>query len=149
MTVELAFQAIDEGPPLIILHGLLGSKRNWAGIAKTLSAHYHVYCLDLRNHGESPWADGMDYATMATDVHEFIKRHALTAATVIGHSMGGKTAMALSLLHGEALNALVVVDIAPVARNGEDIRGYLDDLLEVPLAAFRDRQKLKSISPKA
>ena len=63
--------------------------------------------------------------------------------------MGGKTAMALSLLHGEALNALVVVDIAPVARNGEDIRGYLDDLLEVPLAAFRDRQKLKSISPKA
>ena len=143
MPVELAFTAFGKGPPLIILHGLFGSKRNWAGIAKALSSHYHVFCLDLRNHGESPWADAMDYATMAADVHDFIKRHALAGATVIGHSMGGKTAMALSLQHGETLNALVVVDIAPVAHNGADVRGYLEELLEVPLAAFRDRAEVE------
>ncbi|MBC8269823.1 MAG: alpha/beta fold hydrolase [Rhodospirillaceae bacterium] len=143
MPVELAYKAFGKGPPLIILHGLFGSKRNWASIAKALSAHFHVFCLDLRNHGESPWADGMDYATMAADVHGFIKRHALAGATVIGHSMGGKTAMALSLLHGEALNALVVVDIAPVAHSGADIRSYLETLMEVPLAAFRDRAEVE------
>jgi esterase len=143
MPVELAFKAFGKGPPLIILHGLFGSKRNWSGIAKALSSHYHVFCLDLRNHGESPWADGMDYATLAADVHAFIKRHALAGATVIGHSMGGKTAMALSLLHGEAMNALVVVDIAPVAHSGADVRGYLETLLEIPLAAFTGRAEVE------
>jgi esterase len=143
MTLELAFKSFGKGPPLIILHGLFGSKRNWAGIAKALSAHYHVFCLDLRNHGDSPWVDGMDYATMAADVHGFIKRHALAGATVIGHSMGGKTAMALSLLHGEALSALVVVDIAPVVHSGADVRGYLETLLEIPLAAFQSRAEVE------
>ncbi|NQU55675.1 MAG: alpha/beta fold hydrolase [Rhodospirillales bacterium] len=153
MPVELAFQALGKGPPLIILHGLFGSKRNWAGIAKALSAHYHVFCLDLRNHGDSPWADGMDYASMAGDVQAFIKAHALTEARVIGHSMGGKTAMALSLLHGEAVDALVVVDIAPVPHTGSDVRGYLDILVELPLAAFSTRaeveQHLTDIIPEA
>ena len=68
MSLELAFKAIGKGPPLVILHGLFGSKRNWAGIAKALSGHYHVFCLDIRNHGDSPWADGMDYATLADDI---------------------------------------------------------------------------------
>ena len=143
MPVELAFQAIGKGPPLIILHGLFGSKRNWSAIAKALSGHYHVFCLDLRNHGDSPWADGMDYATMAGDVQAFIKAHALQGASVIGHSMGGKTAMALSLLHGELIGSLVVVDIAPVVHTGSDVRGYLDILVELPLAAFASRAEVE------
>lgn len=137
--VELAFQAYGHGQPLIILHGLFGSRRNWSAIAKALSADFHVYCLDIRNHGDSPWADGMDYATLAEDVLAFIKRHGLQGATVIGHSMGGKTAMALALLHGEVLSRLVVVDIAPVPNTGSDVRGYLDIMVEMPLAAFSSR----------
>jgi len=143
MPVELAFKAFGKGPPLIILHGLFGSKRNWAGIAKALSAHYHVYCLDLRNHGDSPWAEPMDYPSMAGDVQAFIKAHALHGARVIGHSMGGKTAMTLSLLHGEAVAALVVVDIAPAIHAGSDVRGYLDILIELPLAAFSNRGEVE------
>lgn len=143
MSVELAFKAIGKGPPLVILHGLFGSKRNWAGIAKALSDHYHVYCLDIRNHGESPWADGMDYATLAGDVYDFLKHHGLHKTTVIGHSMGGKTAMALSLLHAEAVEALVVVDIAPVDTIGEDVREYLDILVELPLAAYSSRSEVE------
>ncbi len=144
MPVELAFQAIGKGPPLIILHGLFGSKRNWSAIAKALSGHYHVFCLDLRNHGDSPWADNMDYATMAGDVQAFIKAHALHGASVIGHSMGGKTAMGLSLLHGELIGSLVVVDIAPVPHTGSDVRGYLDILVELPLAAFASRAEVEA-----
>jgi pimeloyl-ACP methyl ester carboxylesterase len=142
MPVELAFKAFGKGPPLIILHGLFGSKRNWSAIAKALSDRYHVFCLDLRNHGDSPWADAMDYATLAGDVQGFIKRHALAGACVIGHSLGGKTAMALSLLHGEAVARLVVVDIAPVAHPGSDVRGYLEVLTELPLAAFSTRAEV-------
>lgn len=143
MPVELSFNALGKGPPLIILHGLFGSKRNWMSIAKNLSDHYHVFCLDARNHGDSPWADGMDYATLAGDVYDFIKRHGLHKATVIGHSMGGKTAMALSLLHAEVVDALVVVDIAPVATIGEDVRSYLDSMIELPLAAFSSRTEVE------
>lgn len=143
MPVQLAFNTFGKGPPLIILHGLFGSKRNWSAIAKALSDRYHVFCLDLRNHGDSPWAEGMDYASMAGDVLAFIKAHALAGATVIGHSMGGKTAMALSLLHGEAVARLVVVDIAPVAHTGSDVRGYLDMMTELPLAAFANRAEVE------
>lgn len=143
MSVELAYTALGKGPPMIILHGLFGSKRNWMSIAKNLSSHYHVFCLDARNHGDSPWADGMDYATLAGDVYDFIRRHGLHATTVIGHSMGGKTAMALSLLHAEVVSTLVVVDIAPVITIGEDVRSYLESLIEVPLAAFSSRSEVE------
>ncbi len=139
MAADLAFQAFGQGPPLVILHGLLGSKRNWSAIAKALSADHHVFCLDARNHGDSPWTDGMDYATLAEDVRAFIKAHGLGRATVIGHSMGGKTAMALALLHPESVAALVVVDIAPVINPATDVQGYLEIMTEMPLAAFSTR----------
>ncbi len=144
MPIELAFNDFGKGPPLVILHGLFGSKRNWSSIAKALSNRYHVFCLDLRNHGDSPWADGMDYRALAGDVHAFLKRHALHKATVIGHSMGGKTAMALSLLHGELVDALVVVDIAPAPTAGDDVRDYLEILAELPLAAFSSRSEIEN-----
>lgn len=144
MTVELAFKAFGKGPPLIILHGLLGSKNNWSGIAKALSGQFHVFCLDIRNHGESPWVDGMDYALLAGDVHDFVKHHALHRATVIGHSMGGKTAMALSLLHPQSVASLIVVDIAPVASEGVDVREYVNLLAEMPLASFTTRAEVEN-----
>ncbi|MGI9511178.1 MAG: alpha/beta fold hydrolase [Geminicoccaceae bacterium] len=113
--VELAVQRYgDAGTPIVILHGLLGSGRNWASIAKRLASDHKVETLDLRNHGSSPWADAMTYALMASDVRAHIERTALGPVTLIGHSMGGKTAMRLALDAPSLVERLVVVDIAPV-----------------------------------
>lgn len=114
MTVDLAFESIGSGPPVLILHGLFGSGGNWRRIARELSSTHRVLTVDLRNHGSSPWADSMGYLDMAADVQCLIEREQLGAVTVVGHSMGGKVAMALALAHAELVSRLVVVDIAPV-----------------------------------
>ena len=77
MNAFLSCAEIGDGPPLIILHGLFGWKRNWAGIAKALSDNHRVFTLDLRNHGQSPHAPGMSYEDMAQDVTDFIDAHDL------------------------------------------------------------------------
>ena len=102
MMVELAFSdtGSDEpggGPPLIILPGLFGSKRNWSAIARELGRHRRVITADLRNHGESPWTDRHDYPGLAADVARLIEAHTAGRASVLGHSMGGKAAMMLAL----------------------------------------------------
>jgi len=112
--LDLAFETIGDGPPLVVLHGLFGSGRNWRGVARHLAATHRVWTVDLRNHGDSPWADSMDYPAMAEDLRGFMARHGLFGATVLGHSMGGKVAMALALTHAELVGRLIVVDIAPV-----------------------------------
>ncbi|NKB64077.1 MAG: alpha/beta fold hydrolase [Gammaproteobacteria bacterium] len=75
--------------PLIILHGLFGSSSNWRSIARRLSSNRTVICLDLRNHGQSPWSDEMDYESMALDVAHLIQQHQLRNPILLGHSMGG------------------------------------------------------------
>ena len=80
----------------MILHGLFGMGRNWATIAKALSETHRVLTLDLRNHGASPWDDAMDYPLMAGDVAKLIETQFAGPVAVIGHSMGGKVAMALA-----------------------------------------------------
>lgn len=100
-------------PPLIIVHGLFGSARNWGVIAKRLSDERQVIAVDLRNHGDSPWTDSHTYFDMADDLAEVIAAHGGTA-DLIGHSMGGKAAMVLALTHAERLSRLIVADIAPV-----------------------------------
>ena len=114
MALTLACKDFGAGPPIIVLHGLFGSARNWQAIAKRLAAHYHVCTLDLRNHGASPWADSMSYHDMAEDVAEFVEARALAPAAVLGHSMGGKVAMTLALSQPPLVRGLVVADIAPV-----------------------------------
>ncbi|PWC33886.1 alpha/beta fold hydrolase [Azospirillum sp. TSO35-2] len=103
------------GTPLLVLHGLFGSARNWQTLARRFAESRRVYALDLRNHGGAPWDDGMSYPEMADDVLRFLDDRGFARATVVGHSMGGKTAMALALAHPERVERLVVVDIAPVA----------------------------------
>lgn len=115
MAVRLTAVEYGAGPPLAILHGLFGSGRNWAGIAQHLAANHRVIALDLRNHGASAWADAMDYPAMAEDVQETLVALGHRRFALLGHSMGGKTAMTLSLAHPDAVERLVVVDIAPVA----------------------------------
>jgi esterase len=114
MTVTLAATEYGAGKPVAILHGLFGSARNWAGIAQRLAGRYRVIAFDLRNHGTSPWADWMDYAAMAEDVRMAMAAHGHRRFALIGHSMGGKAAMVLALSDPDAVERLVVVDIAPM-----------------------------------
>lgn len=114
MAVTLSYNDFGAGPPILILHGLFGSGRNWSAIAKQLADTHHVYALDLRNHGNSPWADAMSYSDLVDDIRDFIEQHGLENTAVLGHSMGGKTAMLLALKYGDLVDSLIVVDVAPV-----------------------------------
>jgi len=98
---------------LVVLHGLLGSSRNWLTIGGDLASRHHVFALDLRNHGKSPHGAPMDYATMVDDVLTWLDARGLPKVTLMGHSMGGKVAMLLACRHPARVERLVVVDIAP------------------------------------
>ncbi|MGH8018503.1 MAG: alpha/beta fold hydrolase, partial [Opitutaceae bacterium] len=102
-------------PPLIILHGLLGSSRNWQSAGRDLAEHFHVHALDLRNHGDSFHAREMDYPAMAMDVAAWMGAHGIERARLIGHSMGGKVGMVLACRFPQRLEKFVAVDIAPRA----------------------------------
>jgi len=108
-------------PPLLIAHGLYGSARNWGVIAKRLSDERLVIAVDMRNHGHSPWADTHSYPEMAEDLAQVIAEHG-GQMDVVGHSMGGKAAMMLALNHPEAVNRMLVADIAPVAYSHSQIQ---------------------------
>jgi esterase len=101
------------GSPIIILHGLYGSSDNWLSIGKELSRDYLVYLVDLRNHGNSPHTDRHTYPLMKLDLLEFVDRHDIEKAVIIGHSMGGKVAMTFSAEFPERINSMVVIDIGP------------------------------------
>jgi len=111
--MNLYHRQMGEGPPLIILHGLYGSSDNWLNIGKKLADSHQVYLPDQRNHGRSPHSDTHTYPAMRDDLLAFMDREGLDKATVLGHSMGGKTAAYLAVSHPERLNRLIVVDIAP------------------------------------
>jgi pimeloyl-ACP methyl ester carboxylesterase len=111
--MKLFYRKSGEGPPLIILHGLFGSSDNWYSLSKKFAEHFTTYLVDQRNHGQSPPSDEMDYKLLTTDLHEFINDHELTAPIVIGHSMGGKTAMNFAIKFPDLVSKLIVVDIMP------------------------------------
>jgi len=100
-------------PPLIVLHGLLGSSRNWQSTGADLSKRYHVLALDLRNHGRSPHAEEMTFSAMAEDVLGWMDAQGIARTTLMGHSLGGKVAMLIACRHPERIERLVVVDVAP------------------------------------
>lgn len=99
--------------PLIIMHGLLGSSRNWITIGKALAEHYEVFALDLRNHGDSSHAQDMDFDAMAKDLDNFIGEQGLGSVHLLGHSLGGKVAMHFAVADFRKVESLTVVDIAP------------------------------------
>ena len=138
MKLRLAAAEYGEGPALAILHGLFGSARNWAGVAGRLAAHHRVIALDLRNHGASPWADTMDYAEMADDVRTTLRALGHRRFALLGHSMGGKVAMAAALRHGGEVERLVVVDIAPT-RYAPHHLGYVRAMRALDLGAVQRR----------
>lgn len=113
--MKLASQVSGSGRPLVILHGLFGSARNWAAVGRALADSYELHVLDARNHGASPHSDSMTYQEMAGDLRESMTAEGLKGAAVMGHSMGGKIAMTLALQEPDMIGALIVADIAPVA----------------------------------
>jgi len=111
--MKINYKNFGKGKPLIILHGLYGSSDNWYSVAKELSGKFMVYLPDARNHGKSGHTQNHDYESMKEDLLDFIKQHDIVHPIIIGHSMGGKTAMQFALDHPEKLKKLVVVDISP------------------------------------
>ncbi|MCS7296889.1 MAG: alpha/beta fold hydrolase [Bacteroidia bacterium] len=124
--MRLYFERLGEGPPAyFFLHGFLGSGDNWRSIARGLEIGGTFYLIDARNHGRSPHASTHRYPDMAQDLLELMESEALSQAHLLGHSMGGKTAMYVALHFPQQVSSLVVVDIAPRSY----ARGH-DDLLE-------------------
>lgn len=143
--IDLAFKGFGEaGKPIVILHGLLGSGRNWASHAKHLGKSHRVVTLDLRNHGSSPWSDEMTYEAMADDVRRFVELRDLGPITLIGHSMGGKAAMRLALDHPALVEKLVVVDIAPVDYDHSTV-AYVDAMQAIDVGQQASRQAIDDL----
>lgn len=114
MALTLHFRKYGGGTPLLVLHGLFGLADNWQTFAKQMAeSGFAVYALDLRNHGSSPHTDEFNYRLMASDVMQFMQEQQLNSASVLGHSMGGKTAMQFALSYPDMTDKLIVVDIAP------------------------------------
>lgn len=132
-------------PPVVILHGLLGSSRNWQTVGRDLAAKYHVFALDLRNHGQSPHADEMTYAAMVADVLAWLAAQGLSRVSLLGHSMGGKAAMLLACEHPERVERLMVVDIAPKDYRWEAHRAEFAAMneLDLPHLASRAEAELR------
>ena len=124
--LELHHVQFGEGPDLIILHGLFGSGNNWRSFAKKLSKDFRISLVDLRNHGRSPDSEEMDYVKMLEDVLLFLEQKTAGSVSILGHSMGGKTAMQLALRHPQKIQNLIVGDISPVVyTHGDGHRNYL------------------------
>jgi esterase len=140
--IELAFEEFGsaDNAPLIILHGFLASSRNWRFVAQKLAAQFHVYVVDMRNHGTSPHASLMDYPSMAQDLLLFLNQRGLQKASLLGHSMGGKIAMWFALNHPDYVNKLIVADIAPVSYS-HSFDDTLNALRSLPLEEISNRKQ--------
>ncbi|MEY8883489.1 alpha/beta fold hydrolase [Donghicola sp. XS_ASV15] len=135
----LNFDTYGAGDPaLMIVHGLYGSARNWGVISRRMADSRRVIAVDQRNHGESPWFDAHGYLDMAQDLAEVIEAEMPNGAIVLGHSMGGKAAMALALTRPELVKGLVVADIAPVTYAHSQIQ-YVDAMRGLDLSSIETR----------
>jgi esterase len=140
--VDLAFEELGnpDDAPLIILHGFFASSRNWRQVAEKLAASFHIYVLDMRNHGSSPHHPIMDYPAMAADLLLFMENRGLITASLLGHSMGGKVAMWFALNHPERMDKLIVADIAPVSYM-HCFNNLIEALKAIPLHEISNRKQ--------
>jgi esterase len=111
---QLNYQQLGQGKHIVLIHGLFGSLENLNMIAKALSHHYCVTSIDVRNHGNSIHKQGMSYKELAQDVIDLLDSLLIQSCHILGHSMGGKIAMQISLTHPNRVEKLIVADIAPV-----------------------------------
>jgi len=144
-TIALYSRKVGEnGPDFVVLHGLFGSGKNWRSFAGSLEDDFQVWTLDARNHGDSPHADSMSYQQMAEDVARFFAENELENVILLGHSMGGKTAMQLALQFPDRIAALIVVDIAPVCYDHlhKQLK-LIEAMQELDLAAEMSRSEIE------
>ena len=145
--MKLHYQQSGEGKPLIIIHGLFGSSDNWKAISNRLSSVHNVISVDLRNHGRSPHASDQSYSAMANDIAELAEELKLSEMDVLGHSIGGKTAIALAAEYPALINKLMVIDIAPRAyedRHSEIFKA----LLAINLSQYSKRSEVDAVLAK-
>jgi pimeloyl-ACP methyl ester carboxylesterase len=110
--VDLHYRTIGEGKPLFILHGLFGSSDNWQTLGKKFGEYFKVYFVDQRNHGRSPHSDEFNYDLMVSDFHKLVSNLGEENINILGHSMGGKTAIGFAAKHPDLLDKMIVADIS-------------------------------------
>lgn len=110
--MKLHYRKLGAGEPLFILHGLFGSSDNWQTLGKRFAEHYTVYFVDQRNHGHSPHSEAFNYALMADDFYELVTDLGVEHINIIGHSMGGKTAIAYAAKYPDTIRKMIVADIS-------------------------------------
>lgn len=113
--MKLFYRIFGTGKPLVILHGLFGSSDNWQTFAKSISDHFQVITIDIRNHGNSPHANAINFNLIDEDLIETLDEIGLHQYYLLGHSMGGKAAAYHALFHPGRVEKLIVIDIAPRA----------------------------------
>jgi len=136
------------GQPLIILHGFLGMGDNWKSLANKFSEFYEVHLVDQRNHGRSFHDDEFSYEDMVNDLLNYIDHHGLERVNLLGHSMGGKTAMLFAVEHPEKINKLIVADIGPKFYPPHH-QLILDALKEVDFEKITSRNEVDEILKKS
>ncbi|GAA1524817.1 alpha/beta fold hydrolase [Nocardioides humi] len=126
------------GSRVVFLHGLFGQGKNWTTIAKQLAESHRVLLVDLPHHGRSPWPARFDLVEAAADVLAALPDD--EPVTLVGHSLGGKVAMVLTLLHPERVERLCVADISPVSYPGSrEFPGYIAAMRDLDLAGVVHR----------
>lgn len=144
--MELYFREFGQGQPVIILHGLFGQSDNWVTIGKRIAESYHVFIPDQRNHGQSPRAPIHSFPAMADDLASFIDDHKIGNPILIGHSMGGKTAMMYALENTAVVDKLIVIDISPRRYPERSIHTkVIDTMLGIDLGATGSRSEVEHI----
>lgn len=148
-TLEVA--SAEQAPPLVIVHGLFGSARNFLSFSTALSEQLRVkrriLMVDLRNHGRSGHAPTMSYEEMAADVVAALAERGIVRAALIGHSMGGKTAAVIALNRPELVQSLGVLDIAPIPYSAAsspawaELEAVVRACAGLPLGSLRDRHQ--------
>lgn len=140
--MKLNFKEFGSGPPMIILHGLLGSLDNWQTLAGRFSENFHVYTIDQRNHGKSPHSEEISYDLMARDLRELCRAENISNPILIGHSMGGKAAMKYALKYPNETTALISVDMSP-RKYGVHHRDIFEALSAVDFEELRSRKDVE------
>lgn len=112
--MKLHSNILGQGKPFVILHGFLGMSDNWKTLGKKFSEEgFEVHLVDQRNHGRSFHDDNFNYETLSEDLRHYFEAHNLSEAIVLGHSMGGKTAMLFATQNPNLVSKLIVADISP------------------------------------
>lgn len=139
-TIELNYEIQGSGSSVVLLHGLFGDLDNLKGLGRELQQNYQVIYVDLRNHGDSPHSDSMDFAVMAADLQQLLSRLKRDAVHLVGHSLGGKVAMEFALRYPQQALSVVAADIAPVAYEAKH-HHILDALSALDLGAIHSRKQ--------